>query len=321
MMASSRANFFSIMRAAHLLRGGQFAVVVVEFLFQDGEAADVLDAGEALVGLVDDAIDQVMHFGQLRQRLVIGVGQGLVARPAADIVEIDLDDGAEVLLGLADHDRFLDELAVLQRVLDLGGRDVLAAGGDDDRLLAVDHGDLAIVQDLDDVAGAQPAAGIERGGGGLFVEEIALEDAGIAQQDFAVAVELPFGVEQGQAAAAEPVMALGLDEGDAAAFGQAIALGYRAADDVEEAQRLRRNRRAGAEAVTAAGEARDGAGCCGTARRRAVRKPSRSSQVSVPGSAAGPTVCGPRRSRLSTKRCRSRPLSPSLNRKFCCSFS
>jgi hypothetical protein len=34
----------------------------------------------------------------LRQRLVVGVGQGLVARPAADIVEIDLDDGAEIFL-------------------------------------------------------------------------------------------------------------------------------------------------------------------------------------------------------------------------------
>ena len=96
--------------------------------------------------------------------------------------------------------------------------------------------------------------GIERGGRGLVVEEIAFEDAGIAQQDLAVAVQLPLGVEQRQAAAAEAVMAVGLDEGDAAAFGQAVALRHRAADDVEEAQRLRRNRGAGAEPVTAAGE-------------------------------------------------------------------
>ena len=144
---------------------------------------------------------------------------------------------------------------VLQRILDLGWRDVLAAGGDDDRLLAVDHRDLAIVHDLDDIAGAQPSARLDRGGRGLFVEEIAFEDAGIAQQDLAVAVELPFGAGQRQAAAAEPVMAAGLDEGDAAAFGQSVALRNRAADDVEEAQRLRRDRGAGAEPVTAAGEA------------------------------------------------------------------
>ena len=37
--------------AAHLLRGSQLAVVVVEFFLEDGEAADVLDAGKALVGL------------------------------------------------------------------------------------------------------------------------------------------------------------------------------------------------------------------------------------------------------------------------------
>ena len=82
-----------------------------------------------------------------------------------------------------------------------------------------------------------------------------MKTPGLLQQDFAVAVELPFGVEQGQAAAAEPVMAFGLDEGDAAAFGQPIALRHWAADNVEEAQRLRRNRGAGAEAVTAVGEA------------------------------------------------------------------
>jgi hypothetical protein len=50
-------------------------------------------------------------------------------------------------------------------------------------------------------------------------------------------------------------MAFGLDEGDTAAFGQPVALRHRAANDVEEAQRFRRDRRAGAEAVTAAGEA------------------------------------------------------------------
>src|SRR5882757_491367 len=173
--------------AADLLRRGQLAVVVIEFLFQDGEAADVLDARETLVGLADDALDQFVHLGKLRQRLVVGVGQGLVAGPAADIVEVDLDDSAEIFLGLADHNRFLDEFRVLERVLDLGWCDVLAAGGDDDRLLAVDYRDLAIIEYLDDVAGAQPSAWFHRGGRGLFVEEIAFEDAGIAQQDLAVA--------------------------------------------------------------------------------------------------------------------------------------
>ena len=48
---------------------------------------------------------------------------------------------------------------------------------------------------------------------------------------------------------------LDLDEGDAAAFGQPIALRDRAADNVKEAQRLRRDRCAGTETVTAAGKA------------------------------------------------------------------
>ncbi len=95
----------------------------------------------------------------------------------------------------------------------------------------------------------------ERSGRGFLVEEVALEDTGVAQQDLAVGIALPFGLRQGDAAAADPVMALGLDEGDAAALGQSIALRHRATDDVEEAQRLRRNRGAGAEPMPAGGEA------------------------------------------------------------------
>ena len=106
-------------------------------------------------------------------------------------------------MGLADHDGFLDELVVLERVFDFGRRDILAAGGDDDRLLAVDHRDLAVVHHLDDVAGAQPSAMFQRCGRGLFVKEIAFEDTGIAQQNLVVVIQFPFGVLQRQAAAAE----------------------------------------------------------------------------------------------------------------------
>src|SRR5260364_163288 len=50
-------------------------------------------------------------------------------------------------------------------------------------------------------------------------------------------------------------MAFGLDEGDATALGQAVTLRNRTADDVEEAQRLRRDRGAGTEPMPAVGEA------------------------------------------------------------------
>jgi hypothetical protein len=57
----------------------------------------------------------------------------------------------------------------------------------------VDHRDLAIAHDIDDVAGAQPATGVDRRGGGFLIEEVAFEHAWAFQQDFAVAILMPFG--------------------------------------------------------------------------------------------------------------------------------
>ena len=47
------------------------------------------------------------------------------------------------------------------------GEHVLAARGDDELLLAIDDAEVAVVVDLTDVAGVEPAVGVERFGGAL----------------------------------------------------------------------------------------------------------------------------------------------------------
>ena len=54
-------------------------------------------------------------------------------------------------------DGLRDVLVLLEAVLEVGGRDVLAARGDDDVLLAAGDVEEAVLVDAADVAGVQPA--------------------------------------------------------------------------------------------------------------------------------------------------------------------
>ena len=62
---------------------------------------------------------------------------------------------------VADHARLADQRAGLERGFEVGRRDVLAARGDDELLLAVDDLQVAVVVELADVAGVEPAVGVE----------------------------------------------------------------------------------------------------------------------------------------------------------------
>ena len=95
----------------------------------------------------------------------------------------------EVLALVADDDRLGDVRRDLELVLDLRRRDVLAAGGDDDVLHAIGDGEEAVVVEHADVAGVQPAVGIEGGGGGGRVVEVAEERARAPGQDLAVVAD------------------------------------------------------------------------------------------------------------------------------------
>ena len=60
--------------------------------------------------------------------------------------------------------RLTDERDHLQRRLEVGRADVLAARGDDQLLLAIDDAEIALVVELADVTGVQPTVDDRLGG-------------------------------------------------------------------------------------------------------------------------------------------------------------
>ena len=104
---------------------------------------------------------------------------------------------------VADDERLRDEARRLQRVLEVLRRDVLAAGGDDQVLLAVGDLQEAVRVDLADVAGPEPAVVGERGGRRLGILVVAAEDRVAPDEDLAVVVEPDLAALDGAADRAE----------------------------------------------------------------------------------------------------------------------
>ena len=93
--------------------------------------------------------------------------------------------------GHGDHRALEHRRVRADRLLDLGGREVLAAAADD-VLLAGDEGEGLVVVDRDEVAGAQPAVD-ERGRGLLRHPPVARRHDRVAQQQLARAADPDLG--------------------------------------------------------------------------------------------------------------------------------
>ena len=145
---------------------------------------------------------------------------------------------------VADDDRLRDVLRRLEVVLEVLRGDVLAAGRDDDVLLAVGDLDEAVVVDLGDVARVEPAVGVEHLGrrGGILV--VAAEDRVAADQELAVLGDSE--LEAGQRGADRPeAPALGrVRRRGRRALAEAVALEDPDPDRVEELGDLLAERRA-----------------------------------------------------------------------------
>ena len=101
------------------------------------------------------------------------------------------------------------------------GRDVRAARGDDDLLLAVDEREEAVVVERAEVARAQPAVIAEDGAGRLLVAVIAAEDGLAPDEDLAVRRALELHVRHGRPNGAKAVAVGPVDRDD----GRALRLG------------------------------------------------------------------------------------------------
>ena len=117
------------------------------------------------------------------------------------------------------------------------GATFLPPGGDDELLLPAGHAEEALVVQRADVAGVQPAVGVERLGGGLLVAPVAAEHDRAADQDLAVVGDPDRGPRDRQADRADLVAARPVHHRRGGGLGQAVALQHgdaRAAEEVAE---------------------------------------------------------------------------------------
>src|SRR5438128_1056124 len=103
-----------------------------------------------------------------------------------DELLVEGDQCDEIGAPVADDERLRDPGLVLEQVLDVLRRDVLAAGGDDDVLLAAGDREEAVGVDLAHVARVQPAVAGEDRARRLLVLVVAGEDGWPLNEDFAV---------------------------------------------------------------------------------------------------------------------------------------
>ena len=159
------------------------------WIFPDARAREVVDGPQVLGPLLPRqarGLEVPAHRLQAR-----GVGPREEPDEAAAVL-------AEAHVGRGDDRDLGDAGHAQQQLLDLERADVLAAA-DDDVLLAVDDREVAVVVEHADVAGREPAVGVERLGGdrgiGVAGEQVgpaAVDLAGLARLDgLPVVVEEP----------------------------------------------------------------------------------------------------------------------------------
>ena len=148
--------------AAHLLGAGEFAVVGVELLGQDEEAPDLRAghrglAGERAVDRLDVAADQLRDLGMAGELLIGGVGDAVALGPIADRGEFDVEHHRDEVAPVAERHRLADVGEELELVLDVFGREQLAADEPADVLGAVDDLELPVRLEHPGVAGLDEA--------------------------------------------------------------------------------------------------------------------------------------------------------------------
>ncbi len=157
---------------------------------------------------------------------------------------VEHDQRGVVRAPIADRDRAADQRARrLELVLDVRRRHVLAGRVDDQLLLAVDDAHVAVGVDLGDVAGVQPAVGVDRLGRALGVVAIAAHHDRAAHEQLAVVRERKLDPGDRHADGADADRVLGVDGRDQRGLGHAPHLADRQPERGEELEHLGGDRR------------------------------------------------------------------------------
>ena len=147
-------------------------------------------------------------------------------------------EGAAVAM----HDRLGDPARLLEVVLDVGRSQVLAAGGDDDVLLAAGDPQEAVLVERAEVPGAEPAVGVLGLRGRLGIAPVLAEDVGPPHQHLAVVGDPDLDARQGAADRPDLLIVERVDGAHPAGLGQSVALQHGNPAGQEEAEDLRRDR-------------------------------------------------------------------------------
>src|SRR5829696_2969258 len=228
--------------ALDLQGGRELALLLGEIVVEDREALDLLDLRVLPVGLVEDGLDEGPDLLVLRERGRVAVDAVLLG-PRRHLLLVERDERDWVGTAVAVHHGLGDVARLLEVVLEVRGGEVLAARGDDDVLLAACDREEAVVVDLAEVAGMQPALVVEDLLGRLLVRPVAREDAGAAHEDLAVPRDRHLDALERLADGAEAEVVGPVDRPEADRLRHPVALHDRHARRVEELEDLLGDRR------------------------------------------------------------------------------
>ena len=210
--------------ALDLQRRGEQAVGLGEVGGQHPEGTDRLGPGDRAVRARHGPVQGGEHLrvgGGLNH---VHCRQPVVAQPLGEHLLVQGDERGDEGLPVPDDEHLADEWVAAQAVLELGGGDVLASGGDDELLLASGDAQVAVLVEGADVAGAEPAVGGEGLGGGRGVVVVGGEDSDTADLDLLVLTDADLVAADGRADGADLVEPVGVDADRADGLGQAVAL-------------------------------------------------------------------------------------------------
>ena len=164
---------------------------------------------------------------------VVGA-EAVAGGPAGGELVVEHDQGDHIRPVVAVDQGLADERVLLEEALDVGRGQVLAAGGDDQLFLAVDDLEVAVAVQLADVAGVQPALGVDQLGRRLRLPEVPGGVDRAPDQDLAVVGQADLDPGQGRADGADLDLARPVAGGHPGGLGHAVHLDQGQAEGGEE---------------------------------------------------------------------------------------